>query len=423
MPKAKADKQSDEIVDEKEMIKPQIKGRVRNRPLKVRARMSLENLMKLIAEFEKTMKVASVKKFKPFSSVQEMPIIKEYNPFYSLNKFHLRKQGDQKHGNTKDKPKGDISKERKPHGNTQRLDGEKEEKVPQKSHTNTTIEVQPSIVIEPDMSVNKEPYNGDDPLIQQSSEEPFEEKPQIIAIGPPGKLYEFKVTPENVAKLTTLRDIKLIAYGLKIHKYTSYTKTTMEKLRNLIYDKIGYPSQTGSGDSTIVHKAPEPLYGSQINVMLNQYAKDGFLGTFAYDQIPEVAEYVNDFDRIGFVFNTDVQNEPGSHWEACYIDFTNSKEVDYYNSLGDPIPDDFLVILKKIIDARKGLKYYLKLKENLVRKQANNSNTCGFFAIKFLMDMFNGKSYKEATDFKGIRNEEKDIRGFGKGLIEKFGYI
>jgi len=55
----------------------------------------------------------------------------------------------------------------------------------------------------------------------------------------------------------------------------------------------------------------------------------------------------------------------------------------------------------------------LKLKENRVIAQSDNSSNCGFFCCRFLMDRFRGKSFATGYDDKQKINEitknEKEI--------------
>lgn len=45
----------------------------------------------------------------------------------------------------------------------------------------------------------------------------------------------------------------------------------------------------------------------------------------------------------------------------------------------------------------------MKLRLNTIRDQSNTTNTCGYFAVKFLIDHFNGKSFDAAADYNDSR--------------------
>jgi len=61
----------------------------------------------------------------------------------------------------------------------------------------------------------------------------------------------------------------------------------------------------------------------------------------------------------------------------------------------------------------------LKLKTNTVRDQRANSTTCGWFATHFILDRARGKSYAEASHFKGIDAAEASL----KPLQAEFKYL
>jgi hypothetical protein len=103
--------------------------------------------------------------------------------------------------------------------------------------------------------------------------------------------------------------------------------------------------------------------------------------------------------------NTDPHNMPGKHWQAIYIDARNGPEssnsLEFYDSFGDSIPEDVLNDCKLIIK-KLNPENYLKLKENKVVHQSDRSQNCGYFAMRFLIDRYRGKSFSEATGFDKI---------------------
>ena len=63
---------------------------------------------------------------------------------------------------------------------------------------------------------------------------------------------------------------------------------------------------------------------------------------------------------------------------------------------------------------------YFKFKINRIKFQADDTSTCGPFALKFIADMYAGKQFKVATRFTDEHLEgEKSIRKY----ISKSGYI
>jgi hypothetical protein len=188
------------------------------------------------------------------------------------------------------------------------------------------------------------------------------------------------------------------------------------------------PTQKGQGHDQHGYNAYtkysiiQPLYDSQISEIMKPYRSKGFLGVFASDEIDQVKQAVNKADEMGFIMNLDKASGEGTHWVAVYCDFINQKEICYYDSFGDEPTDDFLYRLKKIVQARKDLKYYLKLKINMIKTQRANSSTCGYLSMGFLMDMFDGKSFKEASHFNELKDESAITEG-EKSVKKRFGYL
>src|SRR5688572_14574459 len=104
--------------------------------------------------------------------------------------------------------------------------------------------------------------------------------------------------------------------------------------------------------------------------------------------------------RVGFILNTDKKDKPGQHWVAVFADGrpNGSQSIEYYNSFADDIPNDIREDLKKVGD-KISPDNLLKLKVNYVKQQAERSENCGHFCIRFLVDRFHGKSFADATGY------------------------
>ena len=122
--------------------------------------------------------------------------------------------------------------------------------------------------------------------------------------------------------------------------------------------------------------------------------------------------------------NTDPSNKEGKHWIAVLIDLDDDLSVEYFDSFGREPTRKFMKEIKKLIDKLRPHSY-LKFKTNRVQLQDKNTQNCGFFAMKFLLDrLANGLTFKEAT---GYKNEiiDNSIQGENniQSLKNKFGYI
>ena len=139
-----------------------------------------------------------------------------------------------------------------------------------------------------------------------------------------------------------------------------------------------------------------------------------FAGVCAIDQIHKLPVK----KCMGWIMNLDPVSKMGSHWVACLLDARKEMAVEYYDSLADDVPEEFMYRIKDIIDKLK-LPVYLKMKINKVKRQADNTNTCGFHACKFLMDRFRGVPFVECSGYNEVKKGEKSV----KKLKEKFGYV
>lgn len=163
------------------------------------------------------------------------------------------------------------------------------------------------------------------------------------------------------------------------------------------------------------------LYSDQIAEMMKPYKKSGFLGVIASDEIQHLIEPSMQFDRFGWVMNTDPSDKPGEHWVAVFVDLRNEREIDYYDSFAEDPPANFSTQIKELIDSHDP-PYYLKYKINRIKQQAENSTLCGFHAMRFLIDRFHGKPFKECTGYSEVKKSEKQA-GQMANKYNKFGYI
>lgn len=163
------------------------------------------------------------------------------------------------------------------------------------------------------------------------------------------------------------------------------------------------------------------LYSDQILGMMAKYQPNGFVGVVAADELSEVIKPSLNFNKFGFIMNKDKSTQPGSHWVAVYVDTVDDCAVEYYDSYANDPDPIFFKEIKKVIDAHK-LNYYLKMKINRVKEQSENSALCGFHAMKFLIDRFKGKEFRECSGYSDVRRQEALAGGMMK-KYDKFGYI
>jgi len=108
--------------------------------------------------------------------------------------------------------------------------------------------------------------------------------------------------------------------------------------------------------------------------------------------------------KIGIIFNLDKHNEHGSHWVSLFIDIKEQVIV-YFDSVGDKIPNEILVLKNRIVKQGKELKTNyinsrIPIRFSFYQNYSNNhqkGNTeCGmyslFFIITMLTDKYNNKN-------------------------------
>ncbi len=106
------------------------------------------------------------------------------------------------------------------------------------------------------------------------------------------------------------------------------------------------------------------------------------------------------------------------HWEAVWCDGIS---LCHYDPLAlNQRQEEFKKIIAPYL--AKKYKYYLKYKYNNVKNQMNNSSECGYFCIRFILYMLSGLSFKTATGFLNIAENQKSIKTFVKNL-DTFEYV
>ena len=139
----------------------------------------------------------------------------------------------------------------------------------------------------------------------------------------------------------------------------------------------------------------------------------------ASDQIATLLPLVNNkTQQFGFVINSQSLKKPGMHWKAIYFDRKRA-EVCYFDSLVSEPTEAVMRGIKQIMH-KMADPLYFKFKINRIKFQANDSSTCGAFALRFIDDMYADKPFKVATRFTDEHIEgEKSIRKY----ISKWGYV
>jgi len=100
------------------------------------------------------------------------------------------------------------------------------------------------------------------------------------------------------------------------------------------------------------------------------------------------------YGRLGFVFNLDEHDEPGSHWVAMYVGLRKGKPnygAFYYDSNGDSDPPLEIRRLQRRVADQMDDKAF-RTAFNTTRHQYENSE-CGMFCVHFLTECLRNRPF------------------------------
>ena len=200
--------------------------------------------------------------------------------------------------------------------------------------------------------------------------------------------------------------------------------------------KLSRLGRTGKGANAPQGKSEEPTaalreFGTSNHEIDNFLSKFGneYLGCIGHDEIPsKIYPKIRPRSRGFFVINTDPSWKSGCHWQAVFFDArpTGSNSIEFFDSFADPIDKKLQEDLKGIAE-RLDAKTYLKLKENRIKRQNDDSDNCGHFCMEFICDRMRGKPFPEASGFDESVKGESDIHKWKKmngfGFLPSFGSI
>jgi hypothetical protein len=167
------------------------------------------------------------------------------------------------------------------------------------------------------------------------------------------------------------------------------------------------------------------LWTNEINKILS-YTKY-YIGTFANNEIDKIIKiiYDNKILKGGFIINTNDNNDksPG-HWCAVYYDISpNGEQVfEWFDPFGFDIKNKSIIPKFEKLFNDLNIDTLVKVKINKIKQQSLTSSNCGWFSIRFLLYRFNNINFKEATQYKKIKENENEINEMKKNY-NKYGFI
>ena len=92
--------------------------------------------------------------------------------------------------------------------------------------------------------------------------------------------------------------------------------------------------------------------------------------------------------KIAVVFNLGKHDESGSHWVSMYIDLEN-KNIFYFDSAGDTIPDEIRVLRDRIVEQGKQMTppIIFGYVENHPLEHQKGNTECGMYSLYFIITM------------------------------------
>jgi len=164
--------------------------------------------------------------------------------------------------------------------------------------------------------------------------------------------------------------------------------------------------------------ADNGLWNTEIQDILKHKIPDNFIPVIANDQIKLLNPHIKkDTEKFGFIVNTDDSTGNGKHWKAVFLSRPDAS-VEIYDSLVSIPSRKFMKDVSGLVNKMDDDLLY-KVKINTVKDQSDDTSNCGYFAIKFLVDRFEGKDFKNSSFYNNIDKSdkgEKDIKKFKKFL-------
>lgn len=229
-------------------------------------------------------------------------------------------------------------------------------------------------------------------------------KPSTITpISPSGT-----ITPINPSKelldIQTQRD--LILKASKVRRPKKESEAEINELASLGYGKESKEESEGG------------LTAEEIERMMSHYKE--FKGCYHEDDVRKI--HVSHTSKPFAICILIPWGHGGSHghWVSLYVDPKN-KMIEYYNPFGEAPPNQLSKEFKRIVNELDST-HLFQYKINKVKNQRANSDTCGYHAMKFIIDRINGKHFKEASGYSTIMKSENEIKQLKKH-VQKFGYL
>ena len=219
----------------------------------------------------------------------------------------------------------------------------------------------------------------------------------------------------NVMKSNGINDNTILSFIKQDTKAIFKNNPTIRKLVNTTTDTHAVLYGTGEYEGDGKYSSfTDGLYDDEIQeIMKDDFNK--FCPVIMSDQIPTLFKYIDCHTKqFGFIINTENSHQLGEHWIGIFIDVPLG-EVCIYNSLADAPTKTQIKGIRELVK-KINPPYLMKLKWNHIKTQNNYSNNCGFYALRFVEQMYNGIKVNLGNQTGGVKdnsiNGEKSIEYF-----------
>lgn len=125
-------------------------------------------------------------------------------------------------------------------------------------------------------------------------------------------------------------------------------------------------------------------------------------------------------NKIAIIFNTDTHDKSGSHWISLFIN-VNQKYIYFFDSAGDPVPNEVYILVKRILKQSKKLNLNLNFKQNFPRQHQKGGSECGMYSLYFIINLLN--ETVEPSFFNNNTINDNDVELFRKIYFNSHGVL
>ncbi len=166
------------------------------------------------------------------------------------------------------------------------------------------------------------------------------------------------------------------------------------------------------------------LWNDELEKILKKKIKNDYVPVIPSDKTDDLLDHVYEgMPDFSFIINTAPSTSDGSsdgHWRAVYIDNNDDyKTIEYYDSLVSRPEKTLVDVMRKIAKIINPTTTFL-YKQNNLKNQSDSTDTCGYFAVRFLELRNNGVPFSEATGYDDyIAKHQPDASMEGEGKISE----